>query len=272
MHRDRLKLFVGWGGRVAAVTGALLLLASCDKPLRLQVVLENNEQVSKGTVVYVDNDKAGEVQTVEQEGGERVANLLISSKEAREKMRIGALRIPAEGRILIKTDTVKEGAKQLPRGARVPTASKIEYLVTKYSSKSTMVAVLIGIAALVVLWLVFRSLVGTVGMILCVVLASTLTQVVHPYVVPWVERAMAQMGPPPVAAPAQAGQVAKPPSASEATTSSSTATVVKKAENTITEVMNARPSPLVVTWSVVFLVLFITLNMILGRACRSWRK
>ena len=83
---------------------------------------------------------------------------------------------------------------------------------------------------------------------------------------------MAQMGPPPVAAPAQAGQVAKPPSASEATTSSSTATVVKKAENTITEVMNARPSPLVVTWSVVFLVLFITLNMILGRACRSWRK
>ena len=249
-----------------------LMLVSCDRPLKLQVVLDRDEVVQKGTPVYVDAVQAGKVTDVGVEGGERVAELAISDKEVRKNLCVGALRVKETGRIQIKTDTVKEGAKPLPRGARVPTASKIEYLVTKYNSKSTMVAVLIGIAALVILWLVFRTLVGTVGMILCVVLASIMTQVLHPYAVPWVERAMAQIGPPPEAKPAQAGQETKPPSTTEGAAPSTTATVVKKAENTITEVINARPSPLVVTWSAVFLVLFIGLNLILGRACRIWRK
>ncbi|MEI7909484.1 MAG: hypothetical protein WCK77_07590 [Verrucomicrobiota bacterium] len=251
---------------------AAMTLVSCDKPLKLQVVLDRDEAVTKGMPVYVDSIEAGKVTDVGNEGGERVADLAIRDKEVRARLCVGALRMKETGRIQINTDTVKEGARPLPHGARVPTASKIEYLVTKYSSKSTLVTVLIGIVALVVLWLVFRSLVGTVGMILCVVFASILTQVVHPYAVPWVERAMAMIGPPPAVESVQPGKGGEPPSSPAANATPSTAAVVRKAENTIIEVINARPSPVVVTWCAVFLALFIGLNLILGRVSRVWRK
>ena len=251
---------------------AALTMVSCDRPLKLQVVLDRDEAVTKGMPVYVDAIKAGKVTDVGNEGGERVAELAILDKEVRKHLCVGALRTKETDRIQINTDTVKEGARQLPHGARVPTASKIEYLVTKYSSKSTMVAVLIGIAGLLVVWLVFRSLVGTVGMILCVVLASILTQVMYPYAVPLIERGMEWIGPPPAAGPAQPDRKPESPPPSSSSAPSTTSTVVKKAENTIIEVMNSRPSPVVVTWCALFLFLFVVLNVILGKVSRVWRK
>jgi len=268
MMTDRIRRWTA--GLLAGL--AALVFASCDRPLKLQVVLDKDEVVQKGTPVYVDAVQAGKITNVGEEGGERVAEFSIRDKEVRSRMCVGAVRVKETGRVQIKTDTVKTGAKPLPHGARVPTASKIEYLVTKYSSKSTLVAVVIGIVALVILWLVFRSLVGTVGMILCVVLASILTQFALPYAVPWVERGLARLGPPPVVEPVQTGKGLEPPAPSATNTAPSTAAVVKKAENTIIEVINARPSPVVVTWCGVFLMLFIALNLILGRVSRVWRK
>ena len=49
-------------------------------------------------------------------------------------------------------------------------------------------AVGIAVVILVILWLVFRSLVGTIGLVLCVLLSGVVAQAIHPYVVPWVKR------------------------------------------------------------------------------------
>ncbi|MEI6605746.1 MAG: hypothetical protein WCP35_10585 [Verrucomicrobiota bacterium] len=251
---------------------ATLMLASCSKPFKLQVVLDRGEAVEKGMPVFVDAAEVGKVTAVSNEGSERVAELTIADKEVRARLCVGVLRVVESGRIQIQTDTVKPGAVPLPSGARVPTASKIEYLVTQYNTKSTLMAVAVGVAVLFILWLIFRSLVGAVGMILCVVLASILTQVIHPYAVPWVVRAMAQLPPPPVA---QAVDVPGKPVAdapSNTTPPPATSGVVKMAQDTVTEVINTHPSPVVVTWCSVFLALFIALNLVLGRVSRVWRK
>jgi hypothetical protein len=261
--------------RLVVLCGTVGLLVSCSRPLRLQAVLEKTEEVRKGMPVFVDSTKAGKVVEIGEEGGERVADLAITLKEARERLRVGAVRVREVGRIQINTDAVKEGATALPHGARIPTTSKVGYWVAKYSQTSTLMAVGIAAAILVVLWLVFRSLVGTILLVLCVMLSGVVTQVIHPYAVPWVERALNRIGPPPASAvtlpvreeskPAAAESVAKGPLPP-------VAEVYKQAEATVIEVMNARPSPVVLTWCAVFVALFIGFSIVLGRVSRVWRK
>jgi len=262
-----------------ALMAPMMLLTSCNKPLRLQVVLGPQESIEKGTPVFVDDMKAGSVVSVGTEAGDRVANIEIDEDSARERLRVGAVRLKENGLIRIRTDAVEADAPLLPHGARVPTSSKLGYLVTKYSGKSTIVVILIGLAAVVVLWLVFRSLVGTVGLILCVALAGVITQVSTPYVAPWVEMAMEKLGPP---APTSTG-TQSPEGGTRAPGGSdkvrvgggnlpTSGEVAARAEDGLIEVVNMRPSPLVVTWCAVFIVLFIALNIILGRAARVWRK
>lgn len=269
--------------RGALVATILVLLSACTRPLRFQVILDRDEAVSTDTPVFVDATPAGRVTSVGEEEGERVANLEITAREVRDQLCVGVLRVREAGRIQINTEAVKENAVRLPYGARIPTASKAEYLVRKYSRGSTLVVGGVAVAVMVVLWLVFRSLVSTIGLILCVVLSGIVTQVVHPYVAPYVERAMNTWGPPPAAAPVTP---AAPPTSPDGSTNPPTASsapapgsglpsssgVYRQAESTIIEVMNSRPSPRVVTWCLVFVVCFIGFNLVLGRVSRVWRR
>lgn len=270
--KPNIRVFSHWIG----IFACLFLLTSCSRALRLQVVLDGNEAVSKGMPVFVDAMEAGKVVAVGEEGGEKVADLAITVTEARQRLRVGALRVRESGRIQINTDAVKEGATALPHGARIPTTSKVGYWVAKYSQTSTLAVVGIAVVALVILWLVFRSLVGTIGLVLCVLLSGVVTQAIHPYVVPWVEKAMNRIGPPPASAPIQPVQEPKtPPTPAESAAKGTlppAAQVYKQAEATIIEVMNSRPSPVVLTWCGVFVVLFIGFNLVLGRVSRVWRK
>ncbi len=261
--------------RLFVLFAAVGLLVSCSRPLRLQVVLDANEELTAGMPVFVDAVEAGTVVAIGEEGGERVANLAITHREATERLRVGVVRVRQSGRIQINTEAVKEGATALPHGARIPTTSTVGYWVAKYSQTSTLVTAGIAVVILVILWLVFRSLVGTIGLVLCVLLAGVVTQVIHPYVVPWVERALNRIGPPPQAAAALLAPTdTKAPATTGALTNGSlppAVKVYKDAEATVIEVMNARPSPLVLTWCAVFVACFIGFNVVLGRVSRVWR-
>jgi len=67
-------MFARW----AVLCAALLLLVACSRTLRLQVVLEKNEELTKGMPVFVDSAQAGTVVAIGEEGGERVADLAIT--------------------------------------------------------------------------------------------------------------------------------------------------------------------------------------------------
>jgi hypothetical protein len=257
---------------LAAIVGAVLL-CSCSRPLPLQVVVSPGSPVEKGQPVYVDTILAGEVVEITQEGGEKVANLVVKDKAAKELLKVGVLYLPTAGKVQINTDAVKAGAQPLPRGARIPASSALGILVLKYSNQSTLMAVGAALVVVVVLWLVFRSLVGTIGLILCTVLAGVLTQAVFFHAIPWVDKGLRHFGPPPVEAPAVTTPDAKSNAAPQAAISvPSPSDVLKKAEATIQELVTTRPSPAVVTWCLVFVGLFILLNVTLGKAARAWRS
>lgn len=249
----------------------VLLSAGCSRPQRYQIVLEQQESIAVDAPVFVDSIRAGRVTDVGTEADDRVADIEITNTAVRDRLRVGALRIVQSDRIQIRTDAVREGARTLPNGARIPTSSMIGYLVTKYSQKSTL-AILAGtLLGLIVICLVFRSLVGTIGLVLCVTLAGIATQVVHPYCVPYVERIMSRIAPSAPVATRAANEAVNSDTA-RVLTPSPVAKAYKNAESTIIEVINTRPSPVVLTWCAVFVVLFVGFNIVLGRASRVWRK
>jgi hypothetical protein len=235
--------------------GLLLLSSGCERSHPLQVVIEGQEAV--GQPVFVDELPAGSVVEVTTEGGSRVANLRIEDATARERLRVGALRVPAEGRVLIRTEAVAEGAALLPRGARVPTTSAAGYWVRKYSGEKTVLTAGVAVAGLVVLWLVFRSLLGTVGLILSGALAAVFTQAVHGRLVPTIASLL------------QSGESTAPTTAAPTAPASGG---LGAAEGMIQEWVSSRPSPEVVTWCAVFLVAFLAVNLLLGKATRAWRR
>ena len=239
-----------------------LLSSACSKKETFQVVLGADETVDAGLPVFIDTLRVGSVGRVGEEGGDRVADLVIDMGAAGDKIRKGIIRVPVGGRIQLKSDAVKDGAPPLPKGARIPTRSGLLDTIISYSNRSTLMAAGIALAAVVILYLVFRSLVGAVGLIICSAIAAVLTQAVYLHLAPWVlkvyERFPAAEG---SDLGATGGQVAP-----------AGAGMVGKAMNTVTEVMQARPDPRMVAWCLVFLVAFIVLNLVLGRVARVWRR
>jgi hypothetical protein len=245
----------------------VLLLSGCSKPLNLQIVLEDDTNVTAGMPVYVDTLPAGKVVSVGEEGGEQVANLSIRAAPAKERLREGAIYIPDAERVRISTRKVEPGAPPLVNGARIPTKSGVIDFVMKYSKGSTLAAIGVTAAILLGLFLFFRSLVGAIGLIISVAVAGIVTHAVYSYAVPWVTQLYARL-PDPSIAQAAAGPTPSPiPSGSDSTASK----FVNRATKTIEEIMVMRPDPKVLTWCLVFVGLFIIVNLVLGRAGRAWK-
>lgn len=252
---------------------ASFLLCGCSRPLPLQVLVPPGATIEKGQPVYVDEVLAGEVASVTQEGGDHVANLLIKDASAKQMLKVGSLYLPSTGKVQITTEAVEPGAQLLPRGSRIASSSALGIMVKKWSTKSTVMSIGVALAAVVVLWLVFRSLVGTAGLILCAALAAVLTQAVFFHAIPYVEKVLNRIGPPaaenqalatpePPAKPAPQGDVVLP----------SPGEVIQKAHASIQEMIVSRPSPAVVTWCILFVGLFILLNIVLGKVARVWKS
>lgn len=270
-------------------------ITACHRAAHVQAVVDKAENIEKGMPVFVDSIQAGTVASVSDEGGERVARLEISEKVAKERMRVGVVRLVSAGRIQLNTEAVKANAELLPDGARIPQSTQIGYLIRKYSDSSTLLAVGGGLAALLLSWMLFRSIVGTIGLVVTMALSGIATQALYPYGVPYMERALDRLGPPPdtraVVAPAPdvTGRTtsALQPSAKSGLIDSmagavggaalrgavSTAdSIGHAARERITRVVSGKPSPVVLTWASMFVVCFVCFNAVMGRATRSWRS
>lgn len=250
----------------------LLLLVGCGQPLPLQVRLSDNATLEKGQPVYVGDIEAGEVLNITEEGGDRVANLIIKDSEAKLLLKVGSYHIPSNGAVHIKTDLVASGAEKLPHGSRIPASSSLSVLVQKYSQTSTLLVVGGALAAIVILWLIFKSLVHTVGMILCGILSTILTQRISIYAVPYVEKMLSLLPKTAAAAPFPSVPPSSAPELALTETIGLDVTnqVISKVEGSIEEIANTTPSPTVISWCLVFIILFIVLNVILGKAANAW--
>lgn len=246
--------------RLAVVSA--LLLAGCSTKSTFQVVLEEKEQVTAGLPVFLDDLQIGSVASIGTEGGDRVANLSIDMRAAKDQMRVGVVRVPTAGRIQLKGDGVEAGAPALAKGARIPTRSGVLDTLISYSNRSTLAAVGLAIVGFLAVFFVFRSLVGAVGLIICTAIAGVFTQAVYLHMAPWVLKLYARF-PEPEASVGGGPQGDAVPGGTG---------MVGQAMDSVREVMLSRPDPRMVAWCLVFLAAFILFNIVLGRVARVWRR
>ena len=215
-----------------------------------------------GLPVFVNSLQVGSVEWVGEEGKDRIADLTINMGALGDWVRDGIVRVPANGRIQLKTDAVREGARPLSRGARIPIRSGLLDVIISYSNRSSLMAGVIALAGVVLLYFVFRSLVGAVGLIICAAIAAVFTQSVYLHIAPWVLSIYERFPAAEIRDPTSTGgQVA-----------SEGGGVVGQVMATVTELMQSRPDPRVIAWCLVFLGMFIVLNVVLGRVARVWRS
>lgn len=237
---------------------ALIVIPSCSRTPTYQSVLQANETAEKGMHVFVDTQDAGIVTSVSEEGGDRVVDFQITNTSVRDKIRKGTMRIPTPGKIQLSTDTVKEGAEVLTNGARIPVRSALLQTIVSYSSSSTIILVCVALVALVILYLIFRSLIGSAALIICAAISALLTSAVSPWATLWVQQVYAKFPPP---AAKSVSEEAVAPSG-----------LVSGAMTNIKEIVVMRPDPTMIAWCLCFLAIFIVLNIVLGRVSRVWRK
>ncbi len=236
-------------------------LSGCSGSLKYQVVLNEGESVKVGDAVYVDSVKAGQVVSLGKEAGDRVANLTITAKEVKDRLRVGAVRVPEPGRIQINTDSVTGNDRMLSQGARIPTKSKLVYMLERYSRGSGLVTVIVCIVVLVVVYMVFKGLMGALTTIIAIAMAALTAQVFHQKVLPWVKLAYEKLGPPP--------EVISQ-TASDAKTAAGK--MVGGMNATIQDVISQFPPPGIVAFALVGFVSLIIYLVILGGLTRRLRR
>lgn len=235
-----------------------VILSSCNSSLKYQVVLNEGESFKAGDPVYVDSVKAGAVDSVTQEGGDRVANITITATEVKDRLRIGAVRVPEPGRIQINTESVSSNDRPLSHGARIPTKSKLLYTIEQYSRGSGLITVVVCVVVLVVVYLVFKGLMGSFIIIIAMSLAAITAQLFHHHALPWVKKAYEMIGPVP--------QVAATTSGDAKTT---TGKLVGGMNATIQDVISQLPSPNIVAFAVVGFLSLLVYLIILRKLTRG---
>ena len=199
--------------------------------------------------------------SVGTEAGDRVANITITAAEVSDRLRVGAVRVPEPGRVQINTDAVTSEDRKLSHGARIPTKSKLVYMVEQYSRGSGLVTVIVCIVALVIIYLVFKGLMGSLITIVAIAMAAITAQVVHHHALPWVKLLYEKVGPPP--------QIVPVPTPNAQTTAGK---LVGGMNATIQDVISQLPPPNIVAYALVGFVALVVYLIILRRFSRGLGK
>jgi hypothetical protein len=244
----------------------LVVASGCDRAATFKAKLGEDEKVASKSPVFIDDTEAGYVKDLKIEAGERVAVLALTDKQvAQERIRAGIFRVVGEdGRIVLRTDGMKPDAAPLPAGAYIPSKSKAQYAVEKFTSARTLAVVVIAGAVVLLLLICLKSATHFVVLSLALVLAGVSAWAFHPYLVPEIQTLYQSM---PTTSKAEAN-TANQPSAAKST--SGLATV----ENNFVDVLNNRPDPRVLAFAATFTFGFLLYALLLRRAIRAlkWRE
>lgn len=223
----------------------VLLLTGCNRALELKTPLEPDEKVAKGDVVFVDGSPAGHVNQIVVEGQQRMALFAINDETvAKEKMRVGVIRILEAGKISLRAGGADTRSPMLANGETVPVLSKTGFAVRHLASHKTLTALLAGLAGVALVLFCFRRLARGWLLLLTLVLSGWIAWVA----LPWTKDAVAKV-------------YTLLPQAASAAAGGSSQDV--GAESVISRLMETRPSPEVVAYAAVFVATFIGLSMVM---------
>ncbi|MDA1274841.1 MAG: hypothetical protein O2960_12455 [Verrucomicrobia bacterium] len=254
--------------KLALALMTLVLCNGCKREIELKTVAADDEQIEVNAPVLLDGAIAGYVKALRAEADQRIAILALpDTKATREKLKLGAVRILEKGRIDIRTDQVTEDSPALTSQAFIPKESQPEDFTRsarkRYASEQTLVFAGIALVAAVLLCLVFKSAFKLGLVLICLAAAALVGWVLHPRVVPSIEKYYAS---------SQAmhdntgANLTTPPSHDPASAP------VNEWETRFVMVLEHRPNPRVVAFAAVFLASFFVLAILLGSALRALRS
>jgi hypothetical protein len=223
----------------------VFLFTGCNRTLVLKTPLEPDEKVIKGDVVFVDGNPAGHVNQIVVEGQQRMALFAINDETvAKEKMRVGVIRVLEDGKISLRTGGADARSPMLANGETVPVMSKTGFAVRHFASNKVLTAVMAGLAVVALALFCFRRLARGWLLLLTLVLSGFIAWVA----LPWTRDAVAKI------------YTLLPQAAAAAAVGSSQDA---GAESVISRLMKTRPSPEVVAYAAVFVAMFIGLSMVM---------
>ena len=240
-----------------------LLFAGCSREIELKTKLLPDEKIPEKAQVFLDGATAGYVKAVRIESGDRIAVLALTDKSlAQQQIKLGTVRVVEDGRINLRTDLVRAGSPALQAGAFIPIRSKVEFTVKKYATNQTLVFVGIALIAVLVLCLAFKKVFNVGLVILCLALAGMTGWILHPHLVPYIEKFYAS-------SPSTHNDA----SANEQSAASRDASApIKEWETKFVQVLEHRPNPRVAAFAAILVLSFIPYALSLGIAMRSLRR
>ena len=221
----------------------VLLLTGCNRALVLKTPLESDEKVTKGDVVFIDGNPSGHVNQIVVEGQQRVALIAINDETvAKEKMRVGVIRVLEDGKISLRTGGADARSPMLANGEIVPVMSKTGFAVRHFASSKVLTAVMAGLAVVALALFCFRRLARGWLLLLTLVLSGFVAWVALPWTRDAVAKVYTLLPQTTAAAPADASQDvgAKP---------------------ALSRLMHNPPNPESVAYAAVFLAAFIVISM-----------
>jgi hypothetical protein len=231
---------------VLILTMALVVLlgtAGCKRALVLKTPLEPSEKVSQNDTVLVDGKDAGHVEKVTDEGGQRMALLVIEDQTvATQKMRVGVVRVLDDGKMSLRTDETDAQSPLLTSGAIVPVMSKTGFAVRHLTSDKVLMFMLAGFAIIVLAMFCFRRLVQGGLLLLALVLSSCCAWLALPWASDVVNKIYNSLPQPNSTGSAGTAQIGSTQSA-------------------FWQFMHNPPSPEIVGYCSVFLLVFIILSV-----------
>jgi hypothetical protein len=240
-----------------------LLFAGCSHEFELKTKLLPDEHITEKEPVLVDGAVVGYVRTVRVESGDRIAVIALTDKAlAQRQIKIGTVRVVEEGRIHLRTDLVRAESPNLQPGAFIPIQGQAEFTVKKYATNQTLAFVGIVLVAVLVLCLVFKKALNLGLVMLCLAMAGLTGWILHPHLVPRIEKFYAS---------SPAIQNGADASEQNSVSGSDTSTPIKKWETTFIRVLEHRPNPRVAAFAAILVLSFIPYAILLGSAMRSLR-
>ena len=219
------------------------VVSGCNRALVLKTPLETDEKIAKDDIVFVDGKAAGHVKKVVDEGGQRMAVLAITDQSvAKEKMRVGVVRVLENGRLSLRTDETDAQSPLLTSGAIVPAMSRTGFTMRHLASNKVFMATLVGFAVIVLASFCFRRLARVWLLLLALVLSGWSAWLALPWASDAVTRIYALL-----------------PQAN--TTVSADAPQSGSIKSTLLQFMHNPPSPEIVAYCSVFLLAFIVLSV-----------
>src|SRR5690606_27345095 len=156
--------------------------------LRVELLPGEVEQVAAGDPVYLDGQKIGEVTGTQDSPDGTVASCRSDDADAAGQLRVGVMRTHETARSALSSERIQSDALPLREGTVIRVQSQVEYVIDRYATGPTIMALVAIKLILVVVFFLFSSVIKFVRLVFALGLSLVTAVLLYPVGAPWVAK------------------------------------------------------------------------------------